>query len=102
MELRVNDDVETIKTPTGFIPKYEDLKKLFKELLNKNFSDEDYVKQFTTRIPENLAKIKRMKKIFTERVNDTPETVFKVLNEQKKRLEDAKKKLGDYISPYDF
>jgi len=31
MELQVHDDVDAIKTPTGFIPKYQDLKRLFKE-----------------------------------------------------------------------
>ena len=30
-ELRVNGDVDAIKTPTGFIPMYEDLARLFKE-----------------------------------------------------------------------
>ncbi|MHC5140469.1 MAG: phosphoenolpyruvate carboxykinase (GTP), partial [Planctomycetota bacterium] len=34
-ELRANGDVEAIKTPTGWIPKYEDLAPLFKEKLNK-------------------------------------------------------------------
>ncbi|MHC4216053.1 MAG: phosphoenolpyruvate carboxykinase domain-containing protein, partial [Planctomycetota bacterium] len=32
-ELRVNGDVEAIETPTGMIPMYEDLAKLFKEQL---------------------------------------------------------------------
>jgi phosphoenolpyruvate carboxykinase (GTP) len=40
-ELRVNGDVDAIKTPTGFIPKYEDLAGLFKEKLNKNYSKDD-------------------------------------------------------------
>jgi phosphoenolpyruvate carboxykinase (GTP) len=30
MELRVHNEVGAIKTPTGYIPKYEDLRKLFK------------------------------------------------------------------------
>jgi len=30
MELRVNNEVEAIKTPTGYMPCYEDLKQLFK------------------------------------------------------------------------
>ena len=99
MELRVNNDVDAIKTPTGLIPKYEDLKSLFKQILNKTYSNEDYIKQFTIRIPENLSKIERMKEIFTRRVKDTPEILFKVLDEQKERLLQAQKKYGDYISP---
>lgn len=33
MELRTHKEVDAIKTPTGFIPRYEDLKRLFKEVL---------------------------------------------------------------------
>ena len=102
MELRVNDEVDAIKTSTGNMPYYEDLKQLFKQVLNKNYSKEDYIKQFTVRIPENLSKIERMKEIFTKRVHDTPEKVFKVLDEQKQRLIDAQKQYGDYISPDKF
>ena len=63
MELRVHNEVDAIKTPTGYIPKYEDLQKLFKQVLNKNYAKEDYIKQFTIRVPENLAKIERVSKI---------------------------------------
>ena len=83
MELRVNGDVDAIKTPTGYIPYYKDLKRLFKEVYDKEYSEEDYVKQFTTRIPENLSKIDRLTKIYTERVLDTPDILFEVLEEQK-------------------
>lgn len=99
MELRVHDDVEAIQTPTGFIPKYHDLKRLFNEVYGKNYSEDDYIKQFTIRIPENLAKIDRIVKIYTERVLDTPEIVFKVLKEQRERLIRTRDKFGDYISP---
>ncbi len=101
MELRINNDVDAIKTPTGLIPKYEDLKKLFKEVLNKEYSEEDYVKQFTIRIPEHLQKIERIEKIYRE-ISDTPEIVFKVLEEQKERLLKTKEEKGDYVSPFDL
>ncbi len=99
MDLRVNNEVDAIRTPTGFIPKYEDLKRLFQEVYNKDYSKEDYVKQFTFRVPENLAKIERLKKIYTERVLDTPKIVFQVLEEQKAMVEKTREELGDYIPP---
>lgn len=102
MELRVNGDVDAIKTPTGFIPKYEDLKRSFADVFEKEYSEEDYIKQFTIRIPENLAKIDRIMKIYKTRVSDTPQIVFDVLNDQKKRLEMAREKYGDYIKPDDL
>ena len=102
MELRVNNDVDAIKTPTGFIPKYEDLKKLFKQVLDTNYAEEDYIKQFTLRIPENLQKIERITEIYKTKVSDTPDILFSILEEQKKRLEIVQEEYGDYIAPEIF
>jgi phosphoenolpyruvate carboxykinase (GTP) len=100
MELRVHDDVNAIETPTGFIPLYDDLEILFRESLHKDYSEAEYNKQFTIRIPENLAKIERVKKFYETQVADTPAILFEVLEAQKKRLMDAKGKFGDYIPPF--
>ena len=101
-ELCVNGDVEKIKTPTGYIPKYEDLKKLFKENLSADYTEADYVKQFSIRVPGLLAKIERIRKIYTEQVSDTPQVVFDVFDKHQKRLEEAKAKYGDCISPLEL
>jgi phosphoenolpyruvate carboxykinase (GTP) len=101
-ELRVNGDVDGIETPTGLIPKYDDLAKLFKENLNKEYKKADYVQQFTIRIPENLAKIDRVEKIYKEKVSDTPQIVFDTFEEHRKRLKAAQEKYDDNISPFDL
>ncbi|TET78242.1 MAG: phosphoenolpyruvate carboxykinase (GTP), partial [Candidatus Cloacimonadota bacterium] len=88
-ELRVHNDVEAIDTPTGRIPKYEDLKVLFKEVLNKDYSVDDYNKQFMIRVPENLAKIERIKKIYETQVIDAPEILFETLEAQHQRLNEV-------------
>lgn len=100
MELRVNKEAEAIRTPTGYIPKYEDIRKLFKEVLNKGYTKEDYVKQFTLRIPENIKKIDRISSIYRTQVMDTPKVVFDVLEEQRIRLLEAQEAFGNYISPF--
>jgi phosphoenolpyruvate carboxykinase (GTP) len=102
MELRVHGEAGAIRGPTGFLPKYEDLRKLFKKVLSKDYSKEDYVKQFTIRVPENLAKIERVQRFYQENVTDTPAELFEILDQQRKRLVDAKKRFGDYISPESF
>ena len=102
MEQRVHKEVDAIKTPTGYIPKYEDLKRLFKEVLNKDYQKEDYNKQFTIRIPENLAKIERVQRFYQENVTDTPLELFGILFQQRQRLIEAKEKYGEYISPECF
>ncbi len=101
-ELRVNGDVDGIETPTGVIPMYEDLAGLFKKHLDMSYTKENYVEQFTIRIPENLAKLERVEKIYTEKVFDTPQIVFDTFDEARNRLQEAAKKYGDSISPFDL
>ncbi|KPK42968.1 MAG: phosphoenolpyruvate carboxykinase [Omnitrophica WOR_2 bacterium SM23_29] len=92
MELRVHRDAEAIRTPIGFFPKYEDLKKLFLKVLNKDYVEEDYIKQFTLRVNQNLDKAVRIIKIYREKVPDTPKIIFDILQKQKQRLQEAKEK----------
>ncbi|HOK56156.1 MAG TPA: phosphoenolpyruvate carboxykinase (GTP) [bacterium] len=102
MELRIHNDVKAIETPTGFIPIYEDLKILFNDVLKKEYSKEDYIEQFTIRVLENLMKIERVLKFCREKIEEAPDEVFEVLNQQKERLIKAREKFGDYISPERF
>ena len=102
MELRVHGEAGAIRSPTGFLPKYEDLRKLFDRVLSKEYKKEDYAKQFTIRVPENIAKIERVQRFYQENVSDTPAELFEILDQQCKRLLEAKKSFGDYISPEKF
>jgi phosphoenolpyruvate carboxykinase (GTP) len=102
MELRVHGDVDAITCPTGRIPRYDDLVKLFKQVLGKTYTEEDYVKQFTIRVPENLAKIERVERYHRQNVPDSPQIVYDTLEATRKRLNEAADKYGDYISPFDL
>ena len=102
MELRSHHEVEVIKTPTGLIPEYEDLKRLFKQVLDKDYAEKDYNEQFTVRITENLAKIERVMAFYRTEVPDTPEILFTILEKQRQRLKSAREKYGDYILPKSF
>ncbi|HEX68997.1 MAG TPA: phosphoenolpyruvate carboxykinase (GTP) [Candidatus Bathyarchaeota archaeon] len=102
MELRVHNDVGALRAPTGLIPKYEDLRVLFKKVLGKEYRKEDYIKQFTIRVPENLAKIERVKRFYREKVSDTPEELFQILDQQRERLLKTRKRFGDYVPPDKF
>lgn len=98
-EGRINGDYRAIKTPTGYIPYYEDLKDLFKNLLGKEYTKEAYTEQFTVRIPKLLAKLDRVEVEF-KKEKDVPQVVFDVLSEQRKRLEALKAEKGlDNITP---
>ncbi len=98
MERRIHNEVGALKTPTGLIPKYEDLKVLFREVLDKVYSEEDYREQFTIRVKENLAKMERAIETYRKE-EGVGEEVFQILEAQRERLLAARKEFGDYITP---
>jgi phosphoenolpyruvate carboxykinase (GTP) len=100
-ERRVNGDVGAVKTPTGYIPLYEDLAALFTEHLGKEYTQADYVKQFTFRVPENLAKLDRVEAIYKAE-EEMPRIVFETFDKVRARLKAAQQKHGDHISPFDL
>lgn len=102
MELRIHDEVGAVRSPTGLIPRYQDLVVLFKEVLGKDYTVDDYIRQFTIRVQENLAKIARVERFHRESVEDSPQEVFDVLAAQRQRLLEASKRLGQMISPLDL
>jgi len=99
MELRVHREVDALKAPTGCIPCFEDLRQLFRSVLGQQYTIEDYVKQFTIRIKENLAKLDRVEKFHRRNVPDAPPEVSRLLAEQKARLLEAGSQFGDCVSP---
>lgn len=102
MDLRIHGDVNAIRTPIGYIPRYDDLKKLFKEILNQAYSVSSYEEQFKLRVPELLSKIDRIEKIYRDTVPDAPDVLFEYLNDQRERLKATQKQFGDYINPTVF
>ncbi|MBN2151457.1 MAG: phosphoenolpyruvate carboxykinase (GTP) [Candidatus Lokiarchaeota archaeon] len=109
-ELRAAGEVDAIKTPTGLIPKYDDLARLFKEMLGKEYSKDDYTKQFSIRVEKQLERLARLKVYYeTEdkwiRANSKdestfiPAVVFKILADEERLLGDAKAKHGSVIAP---
>lgn len=100
-ERRVHGDVGAIATPIGSIPKYDDLRELFRATLDKDYSRDDYAEQFAIRIPELLAKNARVAEIYRSET-DVPDEVFRVLDAQAARLAAARTKYGDYVSPFTF
>ncbi len=101
MELRVHGDLDAIEGPTGLIPKYEDLKRLFAQVRGEQYAEADYVKQFTIRVGENLAKVDRITKIYKD-ISDTPQILFDTLAQQRDRLLKLQAAKGDYVSPLDL
>lgn len=90
MEGRVHREFGAIETPIGLIPKYEDLKVLFRQIFNKDYSKEQYKIQFKIRTDKLLDKLERIETIFRQE-KGIPAMIFHLISEQKKRLKDTKK-----------
>ena len=101
MELRIHGDAEALDAGCGKLPKYEDLKRLFKDVRGEDYTEQDYVEQFTVRIPELLAKHDRMQEIYAT-IDDTPQTWKDEMAAERARLEKLQAEKGDYISPLDL
>ena len=99
-EQRVHGDVDALQTPTGWIPRYEDLVPLFRNKLKICYSKEAYEKQFTIRVTNLLAKYDHVEKIYREKVYDTPPLVYETFEAIRNRLKDAQSQYGDTISPF--
>ncbi len=94
-------EVEAIETPIGFIPKYEDLKKLFKDVIKKDYPEDLYTMQFSLYIDNIIKRIDLQDKAFREEDN-IPFRFFEILKEQKTALEQLKKKHGSVAKPQDL
>jgi phosphoenolpyruvate carboxykinase (GTP) len=99
-EGRVNGDYEALETPIGRIPKYADLKALFKEHLDYDYTEKEYNEQFSIRIAKYLEKMDRMTKAFSH--IKLPEAFAAEMEAQIKRLEEAKATYGDIATPDKF
>ena len=90
-----------IRTPTGWYPKYEDLRQLFQECLGREYTREAYVEQFSIRTTKLIEKIDRIVKIYRGQV-DVPDVLYKTLDEQRERLQALRAAKGDVVSPLDL
>ena len=98
-EGRVHGEYDAVETPIGYIPKYEDLEALFREIFDRQYAEADYEEQFTIRIQKFLEKLDRMDKIYAEE-EDIPRAFSDCLAMLRRRLVEAREKYGsDAVSP---
>ena len=102
MEGRVHGEYDAIETAIGYIPKYEDIQPLFKQIFNRDYTKELYEKQFSIRVQKFLEKIERMEKIYAGE-DDIPQAFINILKDQKERLLAYKEKYNkDTVSPFEI
>ena len=101
-EARTHGELDAIQTPIGYIPKYHDLRNLFKQYLNKDYSKKDYEGQFSIRTSQLLAKLDRVEAIYKKDIN-IPDFFWKLIEEQRSKLKEFREKYKlVIISPFDL
>ena len=101
LERLAHNDVAPISTPIGGIPKYEDLKDLFKSIIDKAYTEDLYIKQFSLYIDNIVARIDLQMEAYGKEAH-LPEKLFSVLGEQREKLMALKEKYGSIVSPSDL
>ncbi len=95
---RANGKVDAIKTPIGYIPKYQDLTKLFESKINKEYPKDLYGMQFSLYLDNIIGRIDLQKEAYGKDSN-MPQTLFDVYDSQKKELLVLKEKYGSIVTP---
>jgi phosphoenolpyruvate carboxykinase (GTP) len=98
LERFAHGDLKGIDTPIGWIPRYEDLAGLFKELIAKPYPKELYEKQFSFYIDNILARIALQEEAYRKE-KKVPARIFEVYQEQKAGLEALRQKHGPVVTP---
>jgi phosphoenolpyruvate carboxykinase (GTP) len=98
LERRAHQEVDAIETPIGYLPKYEDLKKLFKERIDKEYSEDLYFKQFSLYIDNIVARIDLQVEAYGKEQH-IPARLFDILKKQRDELTALKEKYGPVVTP---
>ena len=98
LERRAYGEVDAIETPIGFLPKYDDLKELFSSLIDKEYPQALYDKQFSLYIDNIVGRLDLQVEAYGKEENLPPQ-LFTVLEEQKKGLLALKAEHGAVVTP---
>jgi len=99
---RIHGEYDAYDTPTGKIPKYQDLVKLFKLHLDEDFTEADYTYLFTFRCTKWIEKLERTKAFYTKMDPNTPAEIFEYWDAAIARIKAARDQFGDQIKPGDY
>jgi phosphoenolpyruvate carboxykinase (GTP) len=98
LERRAHQEVDAIETPIGYLPKYGDLKRLFKEHIDKEYTQDLYFKQFSLYIDNIVARIDLQVEAYGKEQH-IPALLFDILKKQRTDLMVLKEKYGPVVNP---
>lgn len=91
-------EVEAIDTPIGYLPKYEDLKMLFKQIIAKEYPKELYDRQFAIYADKHIERLAMQEQKFAEEQGEIPSIFMDILRRQQAELTELKAKHGAVIA----
>jgi len=98
LERLAHNEVDVIKTPVGNLPTFDDLKNLFKTIIDKEYTEELYVKQFSLYIDNIVFRIDMQLEAYGKEP-DIPEKLFEILKAQKEGLAALRNTYGPVVTP---
>ena len=98
LERYAHNEIDYIVTPIGNIPRYDDLKSLFKQIIDKEYTKELYTKQFSLYLDNIIKRIELQQDAYAKE-QGIPQTLFDILDKQKKALLALKDAHGSILSP---
>ena len=96
LELLANGDVKAIDSPIGWLPYYDDLKKLFDDI-GKDYPKALYDMQFALYVDNILSRIEMQTEAYNKE-EGIPSQLFTVYEKQKVELLALKEKYGPVVS----
>ncbi|MBU1742031.1 MAG: phosphoenolpyruvate carboxykinase (GTP) [Proteobacteria bacterium] len=97
----IHDEVGSIETPVGLLPKYDDLRDMFADILGKEYPRGLYDRQFSLYVDNIISRIDLQDEAFKTEEN-IPGKLFEIYDRQKKELSALKEKYGAVVSPDQF
>jgi phosphoenolpyruvate carboxykinase (GTP) len=96
LELFANGDVRAITTPVGYLPKYDDLAKLF-QTINKPYPKSLYDMQFALYVDKIVERLDLQRAAYSKEAN-IPVKLFEVYEKQRAELLQLKEKFGPVVA----
>ena len=98
LERYAHGEVGGVETPIGFIPRYEDLRKIFEGTIDKPYPKSLYDKQFSFYVDNILQRIQLQEDAYRKE-KKMPPRIFEVYAEQRQGLLALKEKHGAIVPP---
>jgi phosphoenolpyruvate carboxykinase (GTP) len=101
LERLAHREVATLDTPIGYLPRYSDLAALFAAIIDKEYPEDLYTKQFSLYVDNIIGRIELQKAAYGQDENIPPQ-LFTILDRQREGLLALKATHGPIVPPQVF